>query len=293
MSRARISRALWADIRALLQATPALRHDIIVLTKMPAKVGAQDNPLLGLDVRLNPSGAYETALGTNWEQFYTGKRSSATRRRDRTKLKKLGDLGAVKFVDPDAQSEIDATLDVLMVQKSKSFARMGVPNMFARPGHTDFYRALAATRSLAHLSRLDVGAHVGGGQSRAHVPRLLLPRARELRRRRGLALRPGRRASARAAALRDRARHEALRLHHRRRALQARLVRDRAAAFDYSAAVTLRGWPSAALSLGWRRMKRAIKQTAPLWNAAQRVRSTIASLRKKPAPAPATKDEAE
>ena len=35
---------------------------------------------------------------------------------------------------------------------------MGVPNMFARPGHTDFYRALAATRSLAHLSRLDVGA---------------------------------------------------------------------------------------------------------------------------------------
>ena len=51
---------------------------------------------------------------------------------------------------------------------------------------------------------------------------------------------------------------------------------------DYSAAVTLRGWPSAALSLGWRRLKRAIKQTAPLWNAVQRTRSMVASLRKKP-----------
>ena len=72
--------------------------------------------------------------------------------------------------------------------------------------------------------------HMGGDQSRAHLRRLLLPRARELRRRRGLALRPRRRASARTAAIRAAARLQALRFHHRRRALQARLVRDRAAA---------------------------------------------------------------
>ncbi len=82
--------ALWSEIGALLQATPALRHDTIALTKMPAVVGAQKNPMLSLAVHLNPSGAYEMALGTDWETFYTGKRSSATRRRDRTKLKKLG-----------------------------------------------------------------------------------------------------------------------------------------------------------------------------------------------------------
>ena len=52
---------------------------------------------------------------------------------------------------------------------------------------------------------------------------------------------------------------------------------------DYSAAVTLRGWPSVALSVGWRRLKRVIKQTAPLWNAAQRVRSMVAGTRQKPA----------
>jgi CelD/BcsL family acetyltransferase involved in cellulose biosynthesis len=38
---------------------------------------------------------------------------------------------------------------------------MGVGNLFAKPGHAEFYRALAsepATRYLVHVSRLDVGA---------------------------------------------------------------------------------------------------------------------------------------
>ena len=273
---------LWANICGLLQATPALCHDIVVLTKMPAKIGAQDNPLLGLDVRLNPSGAYETALGTNWEQFYTGKRSSATRRRDRTKLKKLGDLGAVKFVDPDAQGEIDATLGVLIAQKTKSFARMGVPNMFTRPGHMDFYRALAATRSLAHLSRLDVGAtwaavnlgltfrdcyyHVLASYDDGEVSRFG----------------PG------AAHLRELLRYATERGMKRfdftigDESYKRDWCETEQQLFDYSAAATLRGWPSFALAASWRHVKRTIKQTAPLWNAVVKVRAAVAAMRKKP-----------
>ncbi|MEA2872998.1 MAG: hypothetical protein QOH67_2974, partial [Hyphomicrobiales bacterium] len=57
--------ALWRDIRATLQATPALRHDTIALAKMPETIGMQPNPLLTLDVRLNPAGAYETMLGAD------------------------------------------------------------------------------------------------------------------------------------------------------------------------------------------------------------------------------------
>ena len=53
---------------------------------------------------------------------------------------------------------------------------------------------------------------------------------------------------------------------------------------DYSAAVTMRGWPSAAVSGSWRRIKRTIKHSAPLWNAVVKVRSTIAAMRKKPEP---------
>ena len=53
-----------------------------------------------------------------------------------------------------------ATLDTLMAQKAQAFNRMGIANLFARPGYPEFFRALAtdpATRHLAHVSRLDVG----------------------------------------------------------------------------------------------------------------------------------------
>lgn len=153
--------ALWADIVRGLQANPRLRYDVIAFAKMPETVGAQQNPMRYLGGTINPSGAYMTQLTGEWEAFYTGKRSSATRRRDRTKRKKLSEHGEIKFINPASDGEILISLDTLMAQKAKSFARMGVGNLFAKPGHTDFYRALAidpATRHVVHVSRLDVGA---------------------------------------------------------------------------------------------------------------------------------------
>jgi CelD/BcsL family acetyltransferase involved in cellulose biosynthesis len=151
---------LWQDILKLLQSHPRLGFDLIHLTKMPEMVGAQHNPMRYLGGAINPSGAYLTHLSGDWETFYTHKRSSATRRRDRTKRKRLGEFGEVRFVNP-ADDDIASTLDTLMVQKANSFARMGVANLFAKPGHAEFYRALAtdaATRPMVHVSRLDVGA---------------------------------------------------------------------------------------------------------------------------------------
>ena len=45
-----------------------------------------------------------------------------------------------------------------MGQKSKAFAAMGVTDIFALPGHREFYHALASQRDFVHVSRLDVGA---------------------------------------------------------------------------------------------------------------------------------------
>jgi len=151
---------LWRDIVTALQANPRLRHDVVSLTKMPAEVGAQPNPLLALPTDVHPSGAYLTRLGRDWETFYAAKRSTSTRRRDRTKRKRLGDIGAVQLVEPSSVADTLASLDTLMAQKSRAFAHMGVANLFAHPGYREFYRALAAdsdTRGFVHVSRLDVG----------------------------------------------------------------------------------------------------------------------------------------
>ena len=280
---------VWRDVLRLIQDTPALRHDMIVLEKMPKTVGAQRNPMLVLDVHLNPSGAYEAALGENWDTFYTAKRSSATRRRDRTKVKRLGEMGEVRFADPKDTDEIARTLETLIAQKEKSFARMGVPNMFARPGHAAFFRDIATserTRSLVHLSRLDVGGtwaavnlgltfgdcyyHVLASYDDGEVSRFG----------------PG------AAHLRELLQHAIKRGCKRfdftigDEPYKRDWCETEQQLFDHSAAVTLRGQPAAALALGWRRAKRAIKQSAPLWNAVVRVRTTVAALRKRKPEAP-------
>lgn len=151
---------LWQDICAALQDDPRHRHDVVMLDKMPETIGSQPNPFLKLDVSLNPSGAYVTSLPDEWEPFYVGKRSSSTRRRDRTKRKKLAESGDIRLVTPSAKAEIARTLDVLIGQKQRAFARMGVTDMFAKPGWRDFFCELAALpeeRRLAHVSSLDVG----------------------------------------------------------------------------------------------------------------------------------------
>lgn len=153
--------ALWSRIRAAIGRHANLNCDLIRLEKMPAAVGRQPNPMLALGVTLNPSGAYATPLAESWEAFYAAKRSAATRSSDRRKRKKLAEHGAVAYVEPQDAPDILATIDTLVAQKSRAFARMGVSNIFARPGYLEFYRALftdQGTRSLTHVSRLDCGA---------------------------------------------------------------------------------------------------------------------------------------
>lgn len=154
-------RPLWSRIVAQLQTDPRSRHDLIRLEKMPPLIGAVRNPMLALTTSLNPSGSYITPLGRSWDEFYKAKRSSATRRRDRSKRNRLSESGDVKLVSAQSGDDALATLAILVEQKSAIFARHGIGNLFARPGYLDFYRDIAgnpATRAMVHISRLDVGS---------------------------------------------------------------------------------------------------------------------------------------
>jgi CelD/BcsL family acetyltransferase involved in cellulose biosynthesis len=149
--------ALWREIVALLRHDARLSFDVALLDKLPETVGNQPNPFLALGGQLNANGAHLTRLGADWESFYRAKRSSATRRHDRSKLRHLAAFGEVRFVTPDDPA---ATLDTLFAQKARSLARMGIGNLFARPGVAGFFREIVdhpGSAGLAHVSRLDVG----------------------------------------------------------------------------------------------------------------------------------------
>jgi CelD/BcsL family acetyltransferase involved in cellulose biosynthesis len=282
--------ALWGEALALIQARAGLRHDMVVLAKMPRVIGTQANPMLALETRLHPSGAYEATLGADWEAFYNAKRSSSTRRRDRTKLKKLGELGTVRFVEL-SDDAVAATFDALIAQKSKAFARMGVPNMFARPGYPEFFRDLAlGSRALVHISRLDVGdtwAAINLGLTFGDCYYHILASYDD-----GEVSRfgPG------AAHLRE-LMHYAIRRGCRRfdftvgdEPYKREWCETEQQLFDHSSATTLRGVPAATGALAWGHLKRAIKHSALLWKLTQRARAALGTLRRGAAPAPDSRE---
>lgn len=152
--------AAWREVRARIQREPALRHGWIEFQKMPPDVGGQANPFCHLAVAANPSGAHSAGLAGDWNQFYTDKRSSATRRRDRIKRKHLSAFGDISFITEADPRDIARTLQTLMQQKSRQFAHRGISDMFARPGWREFFVDVAvnpATRPIVHVSRVQIG----------------------------------------------------------------------------------------------------------------------------------------
>jgi CelD/BcsL family acetyltransferase involved in cellulose biosynthesis len=268
---------LWHDILALLRTSPRFRFDVIDLQQMPETVGGEANPFVDLNVTLHPSGAHIAALTGDWDEFYAAKRSAATRKGERKKLKQMAARGAIGFADVDA---IDAlhTMDVLIAQKGRTLARMGVENFFARPGYREFFVDLATDPALAgyvHVARMSVGptiaatsfglvhrgcyylmlsSYVDGeiakyGPGRAHLHELL------------------RRAIGRGLVYFDFTVGDES---YKREWSDVELR-----LYDHTAAATMRGLPVAAAMAGYRRAKRLIKQTPALWRAFSTARGFV------------------
>jgi D-aspartate ligase len=273
--------AAWHELQLQMRCEPLLRFDWVEFEKMPAEIGAQTNPFTALAVTPNRSSAHLMALGDDWENFYRAKRSSATRRRDRAKRRHMSEYGEVRFSTAADAESAQATLEILMEQKSRSLARRGIADIFAPPGHREFYLELASNpklRHLVHISRVDVGttcaaanlgvvfdgcyyhvlasyldsevAHYGPGalhlrELMAHATKLGLQRFDFT--------------------IGD----EPYKLEWSDTVLKL---------YDYSSTKTWRGLPARWLSSARRRVKRVIKQTPALWTLASRARAAIGSV---------------
>jgi CelD/BcsL family acetyltransferase involved in cellulose biosynthesis len=274
--------ALWRELRQQIQRDPQLAHDWIDFEKMPQTIGAQINPLMSLAVTPNANSAHITQLGDDWETFYRTKRSSATRRRDRTKRKRMSEFGEMRFITAAAPDDARRTLETLMQQKSLAFARKGIPDMFARPGYREFFldfASNAATRQLAHVSRMEIGSTCAAanfavifGDCYYHI--LSSYCDGELTRHG-----PG------ALHLRELLAH-AMRLGLRRfdftigdERYKSEWCDLRLKLCDYSAAATWRGWPASASARLRGRLKRFIKQTPVAWRLASGLRAAAGALR--------------
>jgi len=273
--------ALWRELLARLQSDRALHCDWIEFEKMPHSVGVQRNPFVDLGVMANANSAHITQLGDNWEAFYRVKRSSATRRRDRAKRKRMGEFGEIRFETATEPDDLRRTLDTLWEQKKQIFAHKGIGDIFARPGYREFFADFACnpnSRRLAHVSRVRIGPtcaaanfaivfgdcyyHVLSSYCHGEMTRFG-PGTLHLRELLAYAIGRGLRLFD--FTIGD----EPYKLEWSDLRLQL---------YDYSAAATWRGWPASLLSTARRRVKRFIKQTPLLWRAVSRVRSAMGQL---------------
>lgn len=268
---------VWHDILALLFTSPRFRFDVIDLQQMPETVGGQINPFVDLAVTLHPSGAHIATLAGDWETFYASKRSAATRKSERKKLKQMAERGTIGVADVDGCDALH-TVDVLIAQKSRALARMGVENFFARPGYREFFLDLAGDPSLSsfvHVGRMTVDSTIAAtsfglihrdcyclmlssyddgelarfGPGRAYLHELM------------------RRAIGRGLAYFDFTVGDES---YKREWSDVELR-----LYDHTAAATMRGLPVAVLMAAYRRVKRLIKQTPALWNAFSKTRNFI------------------
>ena len=272
---------LWGKVLNLLRSDPRLRFDLVDLQKMAETVGNEDNPFLALATLPNASSAHVATLGRNWDDFYKQKRSSETRKKERKQLRRLAEIGEVRFLDVKNTAEIERTLETLMQQKAKTFARMGVENLFARDGYRAFWRDVGtALHAVTHVSRLEVGATIAAtslGLTFRDCYYLVLSSYHD-----GEVMRfgPGR------AHLHELLRHAiGCEFEHFDFTIgDEPYKRDWAdievRLYDHLQAVTLRGGVVAATMLAFRRAKRLIKTTPVLWRTYCRARELARLLRR-------------
>ena len=194
--------------------------------------------------------------------------------------------GEIRFVTAEASEDTRRTLEILMDQKSRAFARKGIADIFARPGYRDFFLDFAsnpATRHLAHVSRVEIGTACAAanfalviGDCYYHVLASYWdgqltrygPGALHLRELLAYAINLG-------------LRRFDFTIGDERYKLEWSDLRLKL--YDYSVATTARGWLASASSRVRWRLKRYIKQTPLAWQAASRLRSTIGALSHPPA----------
>lgn len=167
----------WADI---LDALPA--GDLLYLAKMPKFVNGQTNPLLSLAGvhRMNLS-AFGTPLSGDWQTWATDTIDAKLLKDIAARTRKLEKRGRVTFEVTGDSAAAQPVFEAMCVQRSERHAAMQRQNILARPGYSEFYRALfdasdnGAPALIASLSIDDELIATGYGLARNNVFHMIFP----------------------------------------------------------------------------------------------------------------------
>jgi CelD/BcsL family acetyltransferase involved in cellulose biosynthesis len=145
---------LWQAILARLPA-----FDMLILDKMPERVGTLANPLFLLADEANPESCHLTNLDRPWnevEQHVQGAKNL------RNRFRALQRLGSCELMIAQTREQREFILGHLLAQKQRRFEETLVPGFEAHPEKRDFFTL--ATESFAAVGALHLSALVVNGQ---------------------------------------------------------------------------------------------------------------------------------
>lgn len=143
------ARRLWTEITALLPA-----FDLVLLDKMPEKVGSLINPLYLLADRINPESCHLTQLDRPWPEV---ERQLQGVKNLRNRTRALQRLGACDLVIAQTAEQRGQMLETLLAQKQRRFEETRVPGFDEHPEKRAFFTLgteIMARAGALHLSAL-------------------------------------------------------------------------------------------------------------------------------------------
>ena len=140
--------ALWPKIVGALP-----RHDVVLLENQPEFLGAARNPFTALNVEPASDPGFVFALPASYADFVTRFRPE-TRRNDRVKERRLGELGKLEFRVAGTPAEARALAARILDQKAEQLRAQGINSIFEEEAYRAAYLDLAelpAEHGLLHL----------------------------------------------------------------------------------------------------------------------------------------------
>jgi CelD/BcsL family acetyltransferase involved in cellulose biosynthesis len=138
-----------ADVERLLKgAARAGGVDLFMFAQQPGEWRGRPNPMHTLGGDPSPSFAYSTRLGKDYAAWLAAHYSGGARKKRRSKTRKLQPLGAVALRRPETPADRRAAFDTLLAQKSARMAERELPNEFDDPAVVAFVARLDAERAV-------------------------------------------------------------------------------------------------------------------------------------------------
>lgn len=136
--------------------------DLFALADQPLVWEGFVNPLAELPHQPSPCVGYSTRLDPDPMAFVRSKMSNDSYKKLLRKEKRLGEAGALRFLEPVGEEEVRPVLDAYLRQKAERFRALGMQDPFAGPEVREFLRQATGLRPGGRPAAISLHALASG-----------------------------------------------------------------------------------------------------------------------------------